>query len=115
LISAGRVCIKDTELGPALIKEGDQTISATAMLNFDDETYPDPLKVDFARRISSVGSFGEGAHRCVGANLARSELGIFVEEWLKRIPEFELAEKNVEFQAGVNISYNRLMLKWPVG
>lgn len=110
---AGRVCVKDTELGPAQIREGEQIISATAMLNFDDETYPDPLTVDFARRISSVGSFGEGAHRCVGANLARSELGIFVEEWLKRIPDFELAEETVEFQAGVNISYNRLMLKWP--
>ena len=111
---AGRLCVNDTQLGPALIKADDQILSPTAMMNFDDEEYPEPLKVDFARRVSSVGSFGQGAHRCVGANLARSELSIFLEEWLKRIPDFELAEEPVEFQAGVNISYNRLMLKWPV-
>jgi cytochrome P450 len=107
----GRVCIADTQLGPAPIKADDQLISATSMMNFDDETYPDPLNVDFSRRISSVGSFGQGAHRCVGANLARSELTIFLEEWLKRIPDFRLAEQP-SFQAGVNISYNRLMLAW---
>ena len=110
---AGRECIVDTQLGPALIKAGEMIMQPTPMMNFDDETYPDPLKVDFARRISSVGTFGQGAHRCVGANLARSELTIFLEEWLKRIPDFSLAEKELSFQAGVNISYRRLMLKWP--
>lgn len=107
----GRVCVADAQLGPAQIRTGEQVISATAMMNFDDETYPDPLTVDFSRRISSVGSFGQGPHRCVGANLARSELTIFLEEWLKRIPDFHLAEQPT-FQAGVNISYNRLMLTW---
>lgn len=109
---AGRLCVRDTQLGPAPVKAGDQIMSATAMMNFDDGTYPDPLTVDFSRRVSSVGSFGQGVHRCVGANLARSELTIFLEEWLKRIPDFRLAEPGVSFQAGVNISYNRLKLAW---
>lgn len=112
---AGRLCVQDTQLGPVLVKAGDQMMSPPPMMNFDDETYPDPLAVDFSRRISSVGTFGQGAHRCVGANLARSELTIFIEEWLKRIPDFELAEPGLSFQAGVNISYSRLMLKWPAG
>jgi cytochrome P450 len=111
---AGRQCIRDTQLGAALVKAGDQVMSPPPMMNFDEETYPDPLAVDFSRRISSVGTFGQGAHRCVGANLARSELTIFLEEWLKRIPDFELADETVEFQAGVNISYHRLALRWPV-
>ena len=109
---AGRVCVHDTELGPVRIKAGDQIMSATAIMNFDDATYPDPLKVDFSRRINSVGSFGQGVHRCVGANLARSELTIFLEEWLNRIPDFRMADTDVPFQAGVNISYNRLPLAW---
>jgi len=108
----GRLCVADADVGPVRIRAGDQLISATSMMNFDDETYPDPLAVDFSRRISSVGTFGQGAHRCVGANLARSELSIFLEEWLKRIPDFRLAEPAPPFQAGVNISYNRLMLAW---
>lgn len=109
---AGRLCIQDTQLGPAMIRAGDLLMQPTPMMNFDDETYPDPLKVDFSRRISSVGTFGQGVHRCVGANLARSELTIFLEEWLKRIPDFELADEELTFQAGVNISYRSVPLKW---
>lgn len=109
---AGRMCVSDIQLGPAPIRAGDQVMAPPPMLNFDDETYPDPLKVDFSRRIHSVGSFGQGPHRCVGAALARSELGIFLEEWLRRIPDFELAEPELTFQAGVNISYARLNLRW---
>lgn len=112
---AGRECIADVQLGSATIKAGDVMMSPTPMMNFDDAAYPDPLKVDFTRRISSVGTFGQGAHRCVGANLARSELGIFLEEWLARIPDFELADDALTFQAGVNISYARLPLRWPAG
>lgn len=112
---AGRLCIEDTQLGSAPIKAGDVVMAPTPMMNFDDQTYSDPMAVDFSRRISSVGTFGQGAHRCVGANLARSELTIFLEEWLRRIPDFELAEPDLTFQAGVNISYSRLKLKWPTG
>jgi len=109
---AGRECMHDTQLGAAFIKVGEMVMQPTPMMNFDDETYPDPLKVDFSRRISSVGTFGQGAHRCVGANLARSELTIFLEEWLKRIPDFRLADEELTFQAGVNISYRNLPLVW---
>jgi cytochrome P450 len=70
--------------------------------------------VDFSRRIHSLGSFGQGPHRCVGATLARSELGIFLEEWLKRIPDFEVVDPAPSFQGGVNISYAQLNLRWAV-
>jgi cytochrome P450 len=35
--------------------------------------------------------FGGGPHRCLGSHLARMELTVIVGEWLKKIPEFELA------------------------
>ena len=37
-------------------------------------------------------AFGLGIHRCVGSNLARMELTVAVEEWLRRFPEFEVSE-----------------------
>lgn len=113
IAGGGRVCAHDTQVGPALVKAGEMVMSPTIMMNLDDEAYPDPLKVDFSRHINSVGTFGQGAHRCVGANLARSELTIFIEEWLKRIPDFRLAETELTFQAGINVSYSRLLLEWP--
>ncbi|WP_199178090.1 cytochrome P450 [Mycobacterium hubeiense] len=35
--------------------------------------------------------YGGGPHRCLGSHLARMELTLIVNEWLKRVPEFELA------------------------
>jgi len=35
-------------------------------------------------------AFGAGIHRCAGSNLARMELRVAIEEFLARIPEFEL-------------------------
>lgn len=34
--------------------------------------------------------FGAGIHRCLGATLARMEVSLIVDEWLRRIPDFEL-------------------------
>lgn len=36
-------------------------------------------------------AFGLGIHRCLGSNLARLELKVAVEEFIKRFPRFELA------------------------
>ncbi|SBS76410.1 putative cytochrome P450 143 [uncultured Mycobacterium sp.] len=35
--------------------------------------------------------FGGGPHRCLGSNLARLELRLVLTEWLRRIPDFEVA------------------------
>lgn len=112
---AGRLCVADTVLGDVNIKAGDMVMSPPAMQNFDDILYPDPLVVDFTRRVNNVGTFGQGPHRCAGANLARSELAIFIQEWIARIPEFYVAggEPPV-FQPGFNISYSHLNLEWPI-
>jgi cytochrome P450 len=46
-------------------------------------------------------AFGLGIHRCIGSNLARMELTVAVEEWLRRIPEFELADPEaIRWSAG---------------
>jgi cytochrome P450 len=109
-----RLCVEDAQLGDALVRAGDLILSTPTMMNFDDRLYPDPLKVDFERRLPNVASFGRGPHRCVGAGLARTELAIFIEEWLPRIPEFWVSkDEPPTFQPGVTISYDRLILEWP--
>jgi cytochrome P450 len=109
-----RMCVEDVRLGDAPVRAGDLILATPTMMNFDDRLYPDPLKVDFNRKLPNVASFGRGPHRCVGAGLARTELGIFLEEWLPRIPEFwTSSEEPPRFQPGVTISYDRLILEWP--
>jgi cytochrome P450 len=45
-------------------------------------------------------AFGSGIHRCAGSNLARMELRVALEEWLRRIPEFHLDADSAVTWAG---------------
>ena len=54
----------------------DDLIMIPSMLsNLDEAIHDDPLKVDFARALGRITTFGAGPHFCPGANLARVELG----------------------------------------
>ena len=58
--------------------------------------------IDFERTDAAHVTFGNGPHVCPGALLARSEMCITVEEWLTRIPEFEVApQAEVRFRGGL--------------
>ena len=35
-------------------------------------------------------ALGLGIHRCLGSNLARMEITVALQEWLRQIPEFRL-------------------------
>ena len=60
-------------------------------------------------------TFGNGPHRCPGSNLARTELKIFLQEWLPRIPEFRHDPAGrVGMSSGVNATVYSLPLEWDV-
>src|SRR5436190_2841638 len=61
-----------------------------AAINRDgrDPTSTDDLVMD--GKVHRHWGFGGGPHRCLGAHLARMELNLVIEEWLRRIPEFEM-------------------------
>jgi cytochrome P450 len=92
----------------------DHVVWAAAMYNLDDRIFPDPMTVDFNRHRNPHLSFGHGPHFCLGAVLARMEFKIFLEEWLKQIPEFSVTPGvEVKYRPGINISYQSLPLVWP--
>jgi cytochrome P450 len=50
---------------------------------------------------------------CVGAHLARREIRIFLEEWLARIPEFEVQPgTKPQFVSGTVNSIADVHLQW---
>lgn len=73
------------------------------------------MTVDFKRADTKHLGFGKGMHQCIGAFLARTELRVFLTEWLKRIPDFELQPGAVpRVVPGKVYSMRSLPLRWKV-
>lgn len=85
-----RVATRDVELHGQLIPKGSAVGIGIGAANRDAGELADPDAVDFRRRYNHL-TFGGGPHRCVGVHLARVELRVVLEEWHRRIPEYELA------------------------
>jgi cytochrome P450 len=63
----------------------------------DERKFPDPDRFDVTRSFDRHVSFGYGIHFCLGANLARLEANVVLEETLRRIGSWEVDEDRVEF------------------
>ncbi len=115
LSTFARYVSRDSELGGVQLKEGDRIMLPTIAHGMDEQQWNEPLAVDFGRSTRDHLTFGSGTHRCPGANLARVELRIFIEEWLARIPDFAIAEGAVlSFENGAVTGLKSLPLTWSV-
>ena len=90
-VTMAREVIKETEINGCPIKTGNMVLLSFPAANRDPEMFPDADKVIIDRKENRHAAFGLGIHRCVGSNLARMEMTVAIEEFLKRIPEFSLA------------------------
>ena len=88
---SGRTLIKDYELGGVAMKKGDRVMALLPACNYDPDVFPNPREVRFDRPRTPILSFTGGVHACMGAHLARREYKIALQEWLRRIPDFDLA------------------------
>ena len=115
IVAIGRVIREDMTYRGVSLRQGESVILLTAMVGFDENKNPRAAEVDFARAGSqNHAAFGRGIHSCPGHVLARRELKIFLEEWLRRIPDFALAsESSPVFSTGFVTSLAQLRLVWP--
>ncbi len=114
LATVGRSVQYDLDFYGVHLHRDDIVVAPTPLLNFDETLFPDPLDMNFERQAISHHTFGQGQHRCPGAPLARSEFHIALEEWLKRIPHFELHTQAVTFKNGIVATLDELPLRWQV-
>jgi len=89
-VTMARRLSHDVEFNGCPMKAGDRILMNFPAANRDPEAFPDADKVILDRQINRHVAFGAGIHRCAGSNLARMELRVAIEEWLSRIPEFDL-------------------------
>jgi cytochrome P450 len=100
-VTMARIVAQDTDLGGCQLKEGDWLLLPFPSANRDPAKFPDADQVVLDRAENRHAAFGLGIHRCIGSNLARLEVTVAVEEWLKRIPDFELSDPSaVRWAAG---------------
>jgi cholest-4-en-3-one 26-monooxygenase len=89
-----RTALADVELGGVTIREGQRVGLFYSSANFDEEVFDHPFEFDILRNPNPHLSFGgNGAHYCIGANLARMEIKLIFDELAEQIPDIsKLAE-----------------------
>lgn len=91
-VTMARQVVKETTVGGCPFKEREMVLLSFPAANRDPEIFPQADRVLIDRAENRHAAFGLGIHRCIGSNLARMEITVALEEWLARIPDFELAD-----------------------
>jgi cytochrome P450 len=108
-----RIVKKDIDIGGAHFHAGDMLSCALPLAGLDERKNPHPERFDIDRTNRQHIVFSTGAHTCIGNILARSEMKVFTQEWLKRIPAFWIArDRKVEWRAGQVMACLHLPIEW---
>jgi cytochrome P450 len=92
ILSSSRSAKREFEWHGVTINAGDAVQCLNSSGNFDPARFPHPRSFDPAREPNRHFTFVAGIHLCLGATLARRELRIILDEWLRRIPEFTVKQ-----------------------
>jgi hypothetical protein len=93
-----RLATKDVRIDGVDIPAGSKLLIVTSSANHDDRHFADADLFDIRRdNASDHLTFGYGAHQCMGKNLARMEMQIFLEEFTRRLPYMRLAEQQFSY------------------
>jgi cytochrome P450 len=92
-VTMARLVNADMEYLGCPMKEYDWILLGFPAANRDPVVFKDADKFIIDRAENRHVAFGLGIHRCIGSNLARLELRVAIEEFIRRYPKFELANK----------------------
>ena len=87
-----RTVTADTVLGGQEIAAGDKVVLWYGSANRDERAFAEPFTFDVTRPLQpvQVGFGAGGPHFCLGANLARREIGVMFDELRRRVPTLEI-------------------------
>jgi cytochrome P450 len=86
-----RITTTDVEVAGVRIPAGKLVNLVVAAANRDPARFASPDRIDLSSSDRGHFGFGGGIHRCLGSHLARRELRLAIEEFHKRVPDYELA------------------------
>lgn len=90
------------------IAEGDAVVMYYVSANRDEDAFADADVLDIRRRPNRHLAFGVGRHNCLGAQLARLETRVFLEEMFATFSGVELLEPPRRFPSNVVNSWESI-------
>ena len=115
IVAWRRLVTADTRVGDVDLPKGAKLLIVMASANHDPRHFENADELDIYRdNTTDHLSFGYGSHQCMGKNLARMEMRIFLEEFTKRLPHMELVPGQV-FEYLPNTSFrgpDHLLVRW---
>lgn len=108
-----RWAAKDLVVAGVEVPAGAELFAVASCANLDADIFEDPLTIDLTRSPNRHIAFASGPHRCLGSHLTRLELRVALDEFHRRIPDYEVTagETPIRDNAGVRrVKY--LPLTW---
>jgi cytochrome P450/ferredoxin-NADP reductase len=91
IIAWRRIATADTRVGGVDIPCAGRLLLVMASANADPGHFENPDQVDLYRENAVEHlTFGYGAHQCMGKNIGRMQMRVFLEEFVRRLPHLEL-------------------------
>jgi len=82
---------RDVEMHGQVIPAGKLVLPMIGSANRDPKQFIEPNRFDIRRTPNPHIAFGHGIHSCLGAALARMEARIVLRDFLRLVPDFEIA------------------------
>ncbi|HRE02792.1 MAG TPA: cytochrome P450, partial [Ilumatobacteraceae bacterium] len=100
----------DVTIGGQEIKAGDKILMVWASANRDKTVFDDPDELRLDRFPNRHMTFGLGAHRCLGSNLARRQIEVALRAVLQRMPDYEIDLDAATRPETIGIAYGMFAL-----
>ncbi|PRY39001.1 cytochrome P450 [Umezawaea tangerina] len=109
-----RYAREDVDIAGVTIHAGDALVLSINAANRDKTVYTEAEKFDPDRPERTHLGFGHGAHFCIGASLARTELRVVFAALAKRLPEMRLAKEldQLKVRATLTGGVSELPVTW---
>lgn len=116
VIGTPRLVVEDFDAHGVAFRKGEMVLNALWQSGRDGAKLTDPNVFDIDRKDKPHLNFSTGPHLCLGHALARAEMRILAEEWLKRVPAFRATPgARHGYRIGTVIALESLPLEWDLG